>query len=343
MNPPNYSHRDIDRSTGNTPNRTDVGDALAFAAAAREPFVLDLEHAGTIAPVLLIPGANSTEIRSVKSVIDEYRDTPERRRGTIKVDDLDSFIALVNRDKRPDSAIFARRKPARLVAVLDMHGPADSSPRHCEDRVSYDFPYSTEYDAWIAAQGEKNAMDQGKFAAFIEDRIGDIGTPGGEGAIATKYREMRRVSFADQSTMMSMAKGVEVRKGVITKEVRNIATGETSITILEGHETKDAAGVEVKIPAAFYISIPIWQGGEVYTFAVRLRYRAPEKGGTTWWFELHAVDAYLDAAMAEVIARLRGPAEAPADALATPDAKFKPGCALPVYLGSPHRSVRADD
>ena len=161
----------------------------------------------------------------------------------------------------------------------------------------------------------------------------DIGEPGNEGKIAADFAAKRKVKFADPVEMISLARGLEIRKGTIAKEVRNAATGEVDLVYGETHHARDASGAVITVPAAFFVEIPIFEGGKRYSIAARLRYRVPESKPVMWWYELHAVNVYRDAAIDEAIARVRMPAPKP-DGLAT-EGGSPGGCGLPVYMGSP--------
>src|SRR4051812_31147231 len=46
-------------------------------------------------------------VRTLKALQDEYRLFPERRKGTVRITAVDSFVEIVERFKNPDSVIFA--------------------------------------------------------------------------------------------------------------------------------------------------------------------------------------------------------------------------------------------
>ncbi len=106
------------------------------------------------------------------------RASPRGRRGR----DVASLIELTNRQKTENSVVFADsdwKKPS-LVAVIDYHtvardaddGDADWG-RH-PPAFRYDFPFSDEWDVWQKFDGV--AMDQAKFAEFVEERLPDMVT-----------------------------------------------------------------------------------------------------------------------------------------------------------------------
>jgi uncharacterized protein YfdQ (DUF2303 family) len=327
--------------SGNTQS-SDLGDAISFASTTFEPRVFDVEHDGLKAQIILMPnGQGGMSTMSVKRTLDEYRTEPERRKGTIVVDDVDSFIALVNRDKRDESVIFASLgESPSMTAVLDYH-PGSAEAGWCEDRISYAFPVSDEWTTWTEANGKEEAKSQAEFAQYLEDHIFDIGEPGAAGAIAQAFATKLGVSFAGPQRLMETSRGLSIRVEETVRNVVNLGTGEVQFVF--GTENKDTNGAPLSVPAAFHIMIPIFKGGPTYSIPVRLRYRAGG-GKIMWWFEMHRADLFFADASKETISRVRLAdaiqADAPpspegeSTALATTPAEPIPfGCGLPVLLG----------
>lgn len=311
---------------------SDVGDAISFAATTFEPKVVDVEHDGLKAQIILMPnGQGGMTTMSVKHTLDEYRTEPERRRGTIVVDDVDSFIVVVNRDKREESVIFASLgESPSMTAVLDYH-PGAAEAGWCEDRVQYAFPVSDEWRTWTENNGKDEAKSQAEFARFLEDHIFDIGEPDAAGAIAQAFATKIGISLAGTQRLMEASRGLTVRVEETVRNVVNLETGE--MQFMFGTEHKDTNGAPLSVPAAFHILIPIFKGGASYSIPVRLRHRVGG-GKVVWWFETHRADLFFDDAAKEAIARVRlndvGPDTA---ALATKDGAISFGCGLLVLRG----------
>lgn len=253
---------------------------------------------GTPTQVLITP--QGLKSQSVKPFLDEYRTAPERRRGTATLTDLPSFIAHVNRFKDEDSALFANADPQKpgLVAVLDYHrAGADGAPRFGQHRASYAFPLSDEWKAWFQANGLK--MTQGDFAAFLEDRIGDIAAPpvdGEEATPAAKLAQLLGGKFASPQRLMDLSRGLSVRVDEKVAQVANLQTGEANIQFTTQHS--DENGQPLKVPSLFLVTIPVFKSGAPYQLAVRLRYRVSH-GSVSWFFELHRPDRVFEHAFNE--------------------------------------------
>lgn len=336
--------------TDNTCSNTAA--ALEFGRKTSEPKVLDLEHEGIKGQVLLTPnGLGGTDVASVKDLVDEYRKSPERRRGTIFAHDLASFIYLTNRDADTDSVIFARRgkingETPRLTAVLNFHKQEvgeeidPKNARFCDDRIRYDFPLSDEWNVWTTANGEEKKMGQEQFARFIENNLFDIGEPEAKGGVTGSFIQKTGMRLAGPNDMLALSKGLEVRTDCTFRKVVNLQDGTQSFAFSE--QNTDADGAPLKVPGAFHVMIPVFRNGTIYSIPVRLRYRVGG-GKVVWWFEMHRADQFFDAAITDVLARVRrdedgspGPTSEPVTLTPGPDDKpLEGGCNLPVVLGTP--------
>jgi len=320
-----------------TPTPAPQSDTAALIAAIErlsKGELIAIANEGSKNPIRVLATAHG--LVSIKSQIDEYRQAPERRAGTARLQDLDSLILHVNRHKDTDSVLFANRsaEAPNITAVLDYNkaGPDIEAARFGRHRAVYAFPLSEEWQAWHAQDGKQ--MAQRDFAAFLEDRIVDvIAPPDFEHAVfdysgddeakrrAAKpdiaLKEMAELiggNFAGPARMMEMAKGLSLSADINVKGAQNLSTGETSIVYTEEH--RDAGGAPLKVPNLFLIAIPVFDAGPLYRLAVRLRYRLAQ-GRITWWFDIHRADRVFDHAFTEACIRARDE------------------CALPLFYGVP--------
>lgn len=278
------------------------------------PNLMRGDHA--CASVLLVP--NGMKAQSIKPFLDEYLPAPERAKGTATMHTADALVAHINRAKDGDSAVFvdALSSPPRILAVYDYHR-ADHSPRFGDHRALYQFPLSEEWNAWIGRAGKE--MNQGTFAAFLEERLVDVLDPRETGAKAARVAEVTGRAYASASDLLTLSQGLEitVKRGV--KNAVRLSSGEAQITFSEQHT--DAAGEKVKIPGAFLIGIPVFRDGLVYQIPVRLNYRVGE-GAITWSVQIHDPQRYVDDAVRAVAAHV---AES---------------TGLPVFAGMPETQAR---
>lgn len=313
---------------------SEMAATIAATRAAYEPRTITLRDGDITADVLLVPSGAGMAVQNVATTLDPLRERPRFRRGEIRTDDLESFIALTNRDKRGESVIFARRSKLgeqpgpSLCAVLDYHesnaGVRPTDLGFCKDRIIYALPLSDEWTTWAEKNGDQ--MDQADFAQFIEDHLFDIGEPDAAGPTAQAFASKLDLKLAGPSAMMAVSRGLEIRVNSTVRNVVNLPDGTGQFHYDETHT--DGKGAPLNIPRAFHIMIPIFRGGALYSIPVRLRYRAATGKSTQWFYEMHRADLFFDDAIGDVLARVRLAPDAKADDKATP------GCGLPVILGS---------
>ncbi len=305
-------------------NITDAASIIKFAESRTLPQLMTVAAGDITAPAYVHP--RSGDLQSLKTLVDQWRPHPERRKGTIVASTIESFVALVNRDSNENSVIFADNSDEpKLVAVLNFHAADGGTPAFCDDRIVYSFPLSEEWEAWNAVDGESHKMNQAAFAEFIEDRFFDIGEPGSAGSTSSAWAEKMGVKLAGPQELMRVSRGLSIR---VEETVRNVIkrdSGECEFVFTV--ENKDSAdGGTVKVPSAFHIRIPVLRGEGPYSIPVRLRYRAGG-GKISWFVELHRPELFLLDAVNAAIQRVNGPEDA-ADVSSR-------GCGLLVVMGTP--------
>jgi uncharacterized protein YfdQ (DUF2303 family) len=269
--------------------------------------------------VLIIP--KGLEVHSVKQYLDEYLNKPERRKGTARLTDLNSFKAHVNRFKDIDSTLFADNRVVSpsISCVFDYHRQgAEGSPRFGEHRAFYAFPLSKEWQAWTKINAQE--MGQGDFAEVIENRISDVIAPSentfSQNEHLKNLADLLGGSFASPQRLVELSRGLSVRSDDRVQQATNLSTGEAVIQYTSEH--KDHEGQPLKVPNLFLIAIPVFESGPLYQIAVRLRYRV-RNGGIKWFFELYRTDKVFDHAFDE----------------ACKDAATETG--LPLFIGGPEQ------
>jgi uncharacterized protein YfdQ (DUF2303 family) len=274
------------------------------------PHKLDLQEEGCDA--LLVP--NGYEIRDMEPYLEKFRSSPRRRKGIANLDTVESFIGHVMRFKDDHTAIFASKTDTRFLAVLDYHEKrAEGKPRFGEHRTFYAPRKSREWDVWVGKN--RQGMSQSDFAEFLEDNLGDIlssedGIPENIEILATQFG----TDFASPSRLLELSRGMKVHSNDTVKQAVNLATGEVTVQYVTEHH--DGGNKPLKVPGLFMIAVPVYEGGQLYQIAVRLRYRVKE-GRITWFYELYRHDKVLDDAFEGVCGLVEGETS------------------LPVFRGSP--------
>lgn len=294
-------------------HRTEADAVAEIVAKHIDPKILTVSGYTAGGPqVVAVP--TGFKLESTKKFVDEYRTRPDRREGTAKLEDLDSFIAHAKRFADEGSAIFADPNFARpsLTSVLDYHpAGAESDPRFGRHRGVYTFPLSEEWAAWQAKDTEP--MGQAEFAEWIENRIVDIIDPSQAGESAKALGEAIGCAFASPSKLLELSRGLALRVDVKVKSAKNLGTGESQMQYATEHQ--DESGAPLKVPGAFLIALAVFRNGPPYQIAARLRYRHRE-GSLTWFYEMHRYDRVFEHAFKEACDRA------------------KAETALPLFMGS---------
>lgn len=273
---------------------TEVGALLQGMADAR---VTELVSLGESAPDVLVV-SSASKVQSIKPLLDEYRTTPERRKGTSHHTALASYVAMTNRFKADNSAVFAAAGDApTITTIFDYHpeGPEraddDDKARFCGHRAVYSCPLSDEWKAWTAKAGK--SLPQADFAEFMESRILDVGAADVPGALAEEMLSKIGVKLAGPAQLMELSRGLSLAVGHTVKNAKNLSNGETQVIFEEVHT--DKTGAPLQVPGAFVLAIPIFKLGDIWQVPVRLRYRVTN-GQISWLFDLYRADRILERA-----------------------------------------------
>jgi len=294
-----------------TRTEADAVAEIAERAASTEDIALPKPDS---ADNRIIAVPKGIELRSIKKLIDEYRTEPERKEGTARFQDLDSFIGHTNRFKDADSALFADASSSApsLTCVLDYHCRADGKPRFGTHRGVYTFPISEEWSTWCTMRNKE--FTQSAFAEHIENRLLDIANPGTAGETATAFSQELGTAFASASKLLELSRGLAVRVNSRVVNATNLATGEAQMVFETQHN--DETGAPLKVPSAFLLAIPVFKLGALYQVPVRLRYRVRD-AKVVWFYELYRIDRIFDHAFKEACDAARVQTE------------------LPLFIGSP--------
>lgn len=225
---------------------------------------------------------------SLKQSIEEYRQAPQRRRGTATADTLKSFVDLVNRHKDDGSVIFGKTTypDPRLTAVMNYDGAASTGARHGDHRIVYAFPLTEEFKTWVKLNGQQ--MDQTKFAVFLEEHSAELAAP--SDAEVNEYQRLFGEAFATPSEVIELSRHLEVFVSAKAKQGIRLQTGERVVEFSEEHQ--NAKGEKVVIPGIFMVSVRAFIDGDPVRIPARLRYRI-SGGDISWFYQLYRWESYL--------------------------------------------------
>lgn len=301
----------MSQTTSTLREATRAGDMPAVIDTVRgldTPQILSISRGGADSTtVMIVP--KGKEVVGLKPFLDAYLQAPERRTGTARLTDLTSFIAHANRFRDEHSAVFANRdedKPS-LTAVLDYHEQtAAGRPRFGKHRGLYEFPVSEQWDAWAMVDGD--AMSQGDFAAFLEERIMDVLQPPADpaelGGLAQALLQLigDTTQIAGPTKLLEISRGLRVKENNHTVNAQTLGTGEIEVLFRVEHQTE--GGQPLRVPSLFLIGIPVFEGGAVYRLPIRLAYRVGG-GRITWILKRYRPELVLFHAFDEAVAEVK--------------------------------------
>ncbi len=270
-------------------NKTEADSVAELAKKSTVASLLKLENG---VQILTLPVG--MEVQSVKDELEEYLTRPERRKGVAKLQELESLIEHTNRFKGPNSVLFANKDTPSIQCVFNYNeAGATGQAEFGDHRALYTFPFSDQWKAWL--DRDEQWMKQDIFAEFIEERIMDIGDPSAAGELAMHLAAVLETSFASATRLVELSRGLSVTvKNQVANHVR-LGSGETEMMYKTEHN--EPGGAKLKVPGAFLISIPVFQGGAFYKIGVRLRYRVG--GHVEWSYSMHATDRVFEHAFNE--------------------------------------------
>jgi uncharacterized protein YfdQ (DUF2303 family) len=223
-------------------------------------------------PFVIVPEGYKAQI------VDEVFSNPARASGLVKLRDANSFVAYFNRQKRPESLIYASLDPAKILGVIDDHRSFDAVREVEHDganwrgyRVEFAVPASREWKVWTGK--DRKALNQLEFAELIEDNLPDIVTP-------------------DGSTMLSVALNFEASKEGNFVSAARLQDGSTNFV---WKEDINATGNKIAMPSQITLEIPVFENGQPSPVEARIKYRVKD-GNLTIWYELVRPHKVLEAA-----------------------------------------------
>lgn len=232
--------------------------------------------------------------------LDGLTNPPNRKTGTVKLLDAESFIAYYGTHGN-GAPVYATITPARFVAVLNEH--TREAAGHRDHRADFTLSHSAEWTTWTKHNGRGAAFGSNEaFALFLEDNAPDIVKP-------------------DPATMLSIALNFRVKAdaGFSIAQRLNDGNVELAFNNVVNASSKGAAGGTVKIPEVFVIDVPVFAGVNAprYKVEARFRYRLAD-GKLTLWYELVRPHKVVERAFTEIWERIRKETKAPV-LLGTPE------------------------
>jgi uncharacterized protein YfdQ (DUF2303 family) len=206
-------------------------------------------------PYILVPEGST--VHDAES----YLPAPLRKRGSVSLMDVRSFVAYVLAEKSAGTRLYGSYREPGFLAVFNDHG---STPAWRDYRATYACPLSIEWKTWTGKSG--CVMAQADFAAFIENNLPDIAAP-------------------PAADMLEISRSLEAKKKVNFASGIRLSNGQNELTY-EEQVSGTAAKGKLSVPEEFTIGIPALEGGINYAVTARLRYRIADGGSLAIWYEL---------------------------------------------------------
>jgi hypothetical protein len=311
---------------------TDAGLTALFgaiqAAAGGKNFAAEI-GSGADAPQLVTVPHNhvALDLSPFVEAWERVLPAPRRRRGVFKAETLISLMdwAVTNidaplaeaplplgiptpadgeppmqRETKPQVTFYAEglaalgkewRTPDLRLSVIGNYSTRDAPAWH-DFRGEYKFQMSAQWNDW--AKHNMVQMDQGQFAAFLEDHQIDIAMPPApeemDVVAQTFMRAFENVRVADPLDMIKLSRGLDLFVKYTVSESRNYQTGEGGLTFKEEQST--TTGEKLVVPPLFFINVPVFFDGGSHLIPVRLRYRIAQ-GGVKWHYEILRPEFYV--------------------------------------------------
>ncbi|MGH9001956.1 MAG: DUF2303 family protein [Acidimicrobiia bacterium] len=270
--------------------------ALTLTAAAGAQVIADTAtRAADPAPLeegkvyaLTVPAGGSVEI--IDRDLDEYRDWPRRKTGTVTLHDVDSFVTYLAKHALPETEVYADVAKARITAVINAHngvhagatgGTDEGRAGWSDHRAMLTLRHTPAWHAWATLDGKLTC--QVTFAEHIEDRLTDIVDPPG-------------------AAMLELAQTFQAKTKVTFESSKRLTSGERQLEYREDTQASAGRKGDVTIPDTFTLGIAPFEGSrEGYRITARLRYRIGE-GTLSIGYRLDRPDDVLRAAFADTVA-----------------------------------------
>lgn len=232
---------------------------VELAAAAKV-----IVAAGNTTQLVLPPDYKVTDITAA---VEAARPAPSRKKGTVHLGDLDSFLTYVRQQGDPQrTRIYADVESRTLTAVFNDHmGVGDGDDAGWRDhRAVYTAELSKEFENWLSHNGKQ--MEQEPFAIFIEDNIADVVEPAGD-------------------TLLKVALTLQAKNEVNFSSSRRLDNGQVQLQYTENLTTSAGGSDAMEVPNTFAIGARLFKGGAGYKIKARLKLRVGA-GKVKFWYEL---------------------------------------------------------
>jgi uncharacterized protein YfdQ (DUF2303 family) len=228
--------------------------------------------------------------------LEKNLDNPFRKRGSITVAEVDSFIDYSKRYGSLAACniyldVNYEQSKIHATSIFNDHADGDGLPGWRDHRCKFVPRFSKEWNTWTGKSGESYAMGQFDFAHFLENNIGDIASPAGS-------------NLPSGSDVLTFVSKLEETRKVKFGSAVNLQNGTVQFEFIEDGD--NATKGKLEMFKRFAIGIRPFFNGSAYQIEAALRYRIDRNTGEIkFWYELQRPDRVLEDASQEVIEAIR--------------------------------------
>jgi len=229
---------------------------------------------------------------------------PARKKGSISLNDTESFIAYVNRHKDPEyTTIYCysdySTSKINFSCIFNDHGRhiEDSDTQNWRDfRATHNPQLSEEWKRRVEDNSDVDGtrkFTQSELAQFLEENLNDIAVVDG---------------MPTGTDLLEMATSFEANQDMRFKSAIRLQNGGVNMSFMQNDD--DQTLVRMKMFEKIAIGIPVFWGGDAYQITARLRYRVRD-GRLIFWYELIRSDKVLEHATKGLIDKIKTETEVP--------------------------------
>ncbi|MGH3355256.1 MAG: DUF2303 family protein [Nocardioidaceae bacterium] len=243
---------------------------------------------------VVVPEGGEHVVVDLEDYLDEYRERPRRKTGTVHVHDSNSFVQYLDKHVLPETEVWADATRQQLVAVINTHmgTTGDGIEDYAgwgDHRVAMDLRRTPAWDAWTGL--DRQLVDQNSFAEHLEDRLVDVVTPPG-------------------ADMLELAQTFQATIGVVFESSKRLSSGERQLAYREDLDAKAGRRGQLEIPNYFTLGLNPFEGADTYKITARLRYRITD-GHLRIGYVLDRPEDVLRLAFLDIVAAVETQVQAP--------------------------------
>lgn len=244
-------------ATNNTPDAIVIAETMmTLANATLSPTEINGAY------FAIVPPGHRRE--DITKLVEAAQPRPSRKTGTTELRALRSLVQVCKDQAGAEhSYIFADPEARTITAVFNDHRDL---PGWRDHRANFKAEYTPEFDRWLRHNGAGAAMDQLKFAEFIEDNFADIAEP-------------------SAAQLLEVASTLQAKTEINFSSAKRVDNGQNQLTYTEAINATAGASGALAIPKEFHLGVRIFKNGEGYKIRARLKYRLIS-GGVKFWYEL---------------------------------------------------------